>query len=94
VVSDITTLAAAMGALSLALYPEEPAPPEGSWERSGGGPYASAGADPGSVNGAGTTEPTHGLGATGAATAGIGGYASVPVASTDTHRQAASRYRA
>jgi hypothetical protein len=94
VVSDITRLAAAMGALSLALYPEEPAPPETPWERSGGGQYAAAGGDSGSVNGGGTTEPTHGLGATGAATAGIGGYASVPIASTDAHRQAASRYRA
>lgn len=95
VVSDITRLAAAMGGLSLALYPEEPAPPEGPWERSGGGRYAPAGGDSGSAKG-GTTEPTHGLGATGAATAtaGIGGYASVPAASTDAHRQAASRYRA
>jgi hypothetical protein len=93
VVSDITRLAAAMGALSLALHPEDPAPPEAPWGRSGGGQYAPAGADSGSGN-AGTTEPTHGLGATGAATADIGGYASVPVASTDAHRQAASRSRA
>jgi hypothetical protein len=34
------------------------------------------------------------LGATGAVASGIGGYANVPAVSTDTHRQAASRYRA
>jgi hypothetical protein len=93
VVTDITRLAVAMRALSLTPQPEE-ASSEGTSGRSGGGQYPGAGGTPEPVRGGGTTNRSHGLGATGAVTTGIGGYASVPVASTDTHRQAASHYRA
>lgn len=93
VVTDITRLAMAMRALSLSPHSEEEAPIE-NWGRPGDGPYAASGGVPEPVRGAGGTNRTHGLGATGSATPDIGGYATVPVASTDTHRQAASHYRA
>lgn len=94
VVSDITRLARAMGALSLALRPEEAPTPEQHRGRSGGGQYAAAAGAPETVPGAGTPHSTRGLGATGAVTTGIGGYANVPAVSADTRRQAASRFRA
>jgi hypothetical protein len=94
VVTDITRLATAIGSLSLARHPEEAASSERYWGRSGGGQYPGAGGAPEPVHGASTTNRTHGLGATGGVTPGIGGYANVPVAKTDTHRQAASHYRA
>jgi hypothetical protein len=79
VVTDITRLAMAISSLSLAREPGEVDDPEEYWGPSGGGQHP--GAD-------GAPEPT------GAVTPGIGGYSNVPVAQTDTHRQAASHYRA
>ena len=94
VVSDITKMARAMGALSLSLQPEDAPSREQYRGRSGGGRYAAVAGSPEPVPGTSTPHTTQGLGATGAVTTGIGGYANVPAVSTDTHRQAASRYRA
>jgi hypothetical protein len=94
VVTDLTRLATAIGSLSFARHPEEDDPSEVHWGRSGDGQYPGARGAPEPVRDGGTTNRTHGLGATGNATPGIAGYASVPDAQTDTHRQAASYYRA
>jgi hypothetical protein len=100
VVSDISKLATAMGALSLSRHPEEAARREQYWGRSGGGPYAMGGGAPGSVPGAesvhggSTAKRVHELGTPGAATTGIGGYTTEPAPSTDPPRQAASRHPA
>jgi len=94
VVSDITTMARAMGALSLDLHPEEARSREQHTGHSGGGQDVTAAGSPEPVTGASTLHATQGLGATGAVTTGIGGYANVPAATTDTHRQTASRFRA
>jgi hypothetical protein len=94
VVSDITTLARALEALSLDIHPEEApshVPPRG---HSGGGQYVAAAGSHEPVPDPSTPHTTQGLGATGAVTTGIGGYANGPAASTDTHRQAPSRFLA
>jgi hypothetical protein len=95
VVSDITTMAKAMSALSLDIRTGEVAPHEQHRGYAGGGQDVTAAGSPEPVPGA--SSPPHtsqGLGATGAVATGIGGYANVPAASADTHRQTASRYRA
>jgi len=94
VVSDITKMARAMGALSLSLQPEDAPSREQYRGRSGGGQYAAVPGPPEPVAGTSAPHTAQGLGATGAVTTDIGGYANVPAVSTDTHRQAASRYRA
>jgi hypothetical protein len=83
-----------MRALSLSLQPEDAPSREQPRGRSGGGQYAAAAGSPEPVPGTNTPHTAQGLGATGAVTTGIGGYANVPAISADTHRQAASRYRA
>lgn len=93
-VTDISNLAHAMRALSLARDPDEATSREKYWGRSGGGQYATVGGAPESVRGGSTTKRAHELGATGAVTTGVGGYANGPAASTDPHRQAVSHYRA
>ena len=94
VVTDLTRLASAIGSLSFAQHPEGADSSEEYRGRSGGGRRPGAGGATESVHGGSTTNRTHGLGATGSVTPGIGGYASVPVAKTDAHRQAASHYSA
>jgi hypothetical protein len=90
VVSEISNLAIALEALSLKRQ-ETPPPPRN--QESGGGevslPQPSSDTAPGSNQ----AHSTYGLGATAAAPSTISGYASLPVTSTDTHRQAASYYR-
>jgi hypothetical protein len=84
-----------MRALSLDIRHEEAPTREQHRGHSGGGQDVTAVGSPEPVPGA--SSPPHtsqGLGATGAVTTGIGGYANVPAASMDTHRQTASRYRA
>jgi hypothetical protein len=93
-VTDVTRLAAAIGSLFFARHPDEPDSSEEYWGQSGGGQLPGAGGMPEPVHGGDTGSRPHGLGATGSVTPGIVGYATVPVASTDTHRQAASHYRA
>jgi len=93
-VSDITRLATAMSALSLRLHPEEAPSRQQDRALSGDGHYGTPGGHHELVQSGSTPHTTHGLGATGALTTGIGGYANVPDASTETHRQGASRYRA
>lgn len=94
VVSDIATMARALGALSLDIQPEETPTHEQHGGHSGGGQYVAAAGPPGPVSDASTPRTTQGFGATGAVTTGIGGYATGPAASTDTHRQAPSRFLA
>ena len=94
VVSDIATLAKALGSLSLDIYPEEAPSHEQHGGHSGGGQYVTAAGAPEPVPNAGTPHATQGLGATGAVTTGIGGYANGPAASADTHRQEPSRFLA
>jgi hypothetical protein len=94
VVSDIAKMASVVGALSLSLPPERAPSREKIWGRSGGGPYAAGGGAAEPVQGGSTAHTSHGLGATGAVTTGIGGYANVPAVSGDTQRQATGRYRA
>jgi hypothetical protein len=94
VVTDITRLAMAISSLSLAREPGEVDDPEEYWGPSGGGQHPGADGAPEPIHGGAPTNRSHGLGATGAVTPGIGGYSNVPVAQTDTHRQAASHYRA
>ena len=94
VVSDITTMARALGALSLDIHPEEAPSHEQPSRHSGGGPYAPGAGSPTPVQGPSTPQTTPGLGATGAVTTGIGGYANAPAVTADTHHQAVSRYRA
>jgi hypothetical protein len=91
-VTDIMRLAMALRALSLDPDLEEVDASE-EWGRPGDGPYAASGGTPGPAYDPSPTNRPHGLGATGGVTPGVGGYAAVPVASTDTHRQAASHYR-
>jgi hypothetical protein len=93
-VTDITRLGTAISSLFVARRPEEAVAPEEGWGRSGGGQLPGSGGTSEPVRGGGPTNRTHGLGATGSVTPGIGGYAAVPVAKTDTHRQAAGQYRA
>jgi hypothetical protein len=94
VVSDIATLARALGALSLDIHPEEAPPHDQHGGDSGGGQYVAAADPPEPVPNVGTPHTTPGLGATGSVTAGIGGYANGPAASADTHRQEPSRFLA
>jgi hypothetical protein len=100
VVSDISKLATAMGALSVSRHPEEAARREQYWGRSGSGSYATDGGAPEplhvaeSVLGGSTTKRAHELGTPGAITTGVGGYANEPTPSTDPPRQAASRHHA
>ena len=83
-----------MRALSLSLDPEEVPSHQKDRGPSGDGHYGAPGGHHELVQSGSTPHTTHGLGATGALTTGIGGYANVPDASTETHRQGASRYRA
>jgi hypothetical protein len=87
-------MARAMGALSLDLRPQEARSREQHTGHPGGGPDVTAAGSPEPIPSASTPHATPGLGATGAVTTGIGGYANVPAATTDTHRQTASRFRA
>jgi hypothetical protein len=92
VVSEISNLAIALEALSLKRQESLPPPPNQEQERGGGEvslPQPSSDTTPGSNQ----AHSTYGLGATAAAPSTISGYASLPVSSTDTHRQAASYYR-
>jgi hypothetical protein len=94
VVSDITKLASAMGALSIHSNREEPTFRERLWGRSGGGPeHRSLVGDSDAARSANSSLRTRGLGATGTVTSEIGGYANRPVASADGQRQSASHYR-
>jgi hypothetical protein len=94
VVSDITKLARAMGALSFHSDREEPASRERLWGRSGGGPeHQSPVGESDAARSANGSLHTRGLGATGTVTSDIGGYATMPAASTDVHRQSASHHR-
>jgi hypothetical protein len=82
-----------MGALSLALLPKEAPSRQQGGGHSDGGQYAAAAGAPETAPGASAPRATQGLGATGAVTTAAGGYPNVPTVTTDTHRQAASRYR-
>jgi hypothetical protein len=94
VVTDLTRLATAIGSLSFGRYPEDADSSEEEWGGSEGGQFPGVGPTPEPIRGGGTTNRTHALGAAGSVTPRIGGYTNVPVAQTDTHRQAASHYRA
>jgi len=68
VVSEITKLASAMGALSIHSNREEPTSSERLWGRSGGGPeHQSPVGDSDSARSGNNSVRTRGLGATGAA---------------------------
>lgn len=94
VVSEITKLARAMGALSIHPNREEPASRAGLWGRSGSGPeHQGPVSAPESARSGSNAVRARGLGATGGVTSDVGGYANMPVASTDVQRQSASHYR-